>query len=238
VRAQLVGHFYNTFVPGNVTGDVLRAHATRAAFDGPLGSYMVVGLERFFGLAGLFTLGAIGLLLHPLPGVMRADLLAAVAFATALAVGLLPVVGRSLGSRLPGRPGRWAAGLPVAVRPGLLAVVLAMSVGTHTIVALTGHVLVSAVAPQVAVSSSIVLVPLAMIATYMPTVAGLGAREAAFVLLFGKIGVAGADATAASLAFMAVYAMVAAVGGLVHLTWPLASDTRREDVLVGAPAQD
>lgn len=221
-RAQLVGHFYNTFVPGNVTGDVLRAHATRGAFEGPLGSYMVVAQERFFGLAGLFTLGALGLLLRPLPGVVRADLLAALALATATLVALFPLVGRSLGRRLPGRLGRFAANVPVPARPALLGVVLLLAVVTHTVVALTGHVLIDAIAPEVAVHESIVLVPLAMIAVYVPfSVAGLGVREAAFVFLFAKVGVRAADATAASLSFLAVYAIVAAAGGLVHLARPL-----------------
>lgn len=221
-RAQLVGHFYNTFVPGNVTGDVVRAHATRRSFEGPLGSSMIVVLERFFGLAGLFSLGAIGLLLRPLPGVMRADLLAGLAFATAAVIAVIPVAGRSLGRRLPGGLGRIAAHLPAASRPGLLGVVLALAIVTHTLVALTGHVLIDSIAPQVAANESVVLVPLAMIATYVPfSVAGLGVREAAFVFLFGKVGVASADATAASLAFLAVYALVAALGGVVHLARPL-----------------
>jgi uncharacterized membrane protein YbhN (UPF0104 family) len=224
-RAQLVGHFYNTFLPGNVTGDALRAHATRASFDGPLGSYMIVALERFFGLAGLFTVGAIGLLWHPLPGVMRADLLAAFAFATAFVIVLSPVLGRAFGRRLPGRAGAWAANLPTVVHPALLGVVLLLSLLTHTLVALTGHVLVHAVAPQVLVSESLVLVPLAMIATYVPfSVAGLGVREAAFVFLFGKVLVSAADATTASLAFMAVYVLVAALGGLLHLVRPLRTE--------------
>lgn len=226
-RANLVGHFYNTFVPGNVTGDVLRGHVTRGAFDGPLGSYMVVAQERFFGLAGLFTLGAVGLLLRPLPGVVRADLLAALAFVTALLVALFPLVGRGLGRRLPGRLGRFAAGVPVPARPGLLGVVLLLGVVTHGIVAVTGHVLVNAIAPQVALNESIVLVPLAMIAVYVPfSVAGLGVREAAFVFLFGGVGVRAADATAASLSFFAVYAIAAAIGGLVHLARPLAPEGR------------
>ena len=227
-RAQLVGHFYNTFVPGHVTGDVVRAHATRAAFDGPLASYMVVAQERFFGLAGLFTLGAIGLLLRPLPGVMRADLLAALALATAAAIALVPIAGRSLGGRLPGRLGRFAAGLPAAARPGLLGGVLALAVVTHALVALTGHVLLGAIAPRVALHESMVLVPLAMIATYVPfSVAGLGVREAAFVFLFGRVGVPAADATAASLALLSVYALVGLLGGAVHLVRPLEAGERR-----------
>jgi uncharacterized membrane protein YbhN (UPF0104 family) len=221
-RAQLVGHFYNTFVPGNVTGDAVRAHATRSSFETPLGSYMVVGLERFFGLAGLFTVGAVGLILHPLPGVVRADLLAVLAFGTALVIGLVPFAGRRIGGRLPGRVGRWAQSLPVVARPGLLGIVLVLSLLTHTVVGLTGHVLIDAIAPQVSASESIVLVPLAMGSTYIPfTVAGLGVREEAFGFLLGKIGVLSADATAASLSVLAVYSIVAALGGLVHLVRPL-----------------
>ena len=220
-RAQLVGFFYNTFVPGAVTGDVLRGHATRACFEGPLGSYMVVGLERFFGLAGVFSLGAIGLLLHPLPGV-RADVLAGFAFAASLVIGLVPVLGRKVGGFLPGRVGKWAANLPAVERPSLLIVILVMSLLTHTIVGLTGHVLLASIAPQITMSESVVLVPLAMVSTYMPlSIAGLGVREAAFVFVLAKVGVADHDATAGSLSFFAVCAIVAALGGLTHVLAPL-----------------
>ncbi|MFO0586347.1 MAG: lysylphosphatidylglycerol synthase transmembrane domain-containing protein [Polyangiaceae bacterium] len=220
-RSQLVGFFYNTFVPGNVTGDVLRGHATRACFDGPLGAYMVVGLERFFGLAGLFSLGAVGLFVHPLPGI-RADLLAGGALAMALGIGLIPVLGRRVGRFLPGRIGKWASNLPAVARPSLLVVVIVMSLVTQAIVGLTGHVLLASITPQVSTLESLVLVPLAMIATYMPlSVAGLGVREAAFVFVFAKVAVARPDATAASLAFFAVCAVVAGIGGLTHLLAPL-----------------
>ncbi|MEZ4296432.1 MAG: lysylphosphatidylglycerol synthase transmembrane domain-containing protein [Polyangiaceae bacterium] len=221
-RAQLVGHFYNTFLPANVTGDLLRAHVTRTSFPAPATAYMVVVLERFFGLAGLFTLGALTLTLHPLPGVLRPELLALLALAAACTILLLPFAGRTLARRLPARLAPLADKLPAAPRPALLALVLALAVVTHTLVALTGHVLVAAIAPQVSAPESLVLIPLAMIATFLPfSVAGLGVRETAFVLLFAQVGVSSADATAASLAFFAVYALVAALGGLMHLARPL-----------------
>jgi hypothetical protein len=68
-----------------------------------------------------------------------------------------------------------------------------------------------------------VLIPLATVATYFPVaVAGLGVREVAFVFLFGKVGVAAPDATAASLAMLATYSLLAGAGFVVHLLWPLA----------------
>jgi hypothetical protein len=232
-RAHMVGHFYNTFVPGNVTGDVLRAHVTRGSFDGPLGSYMVVVQERFFGLAGLSSLGALGLLAYPLPGVISPHLLAGFALASALVIVSVPVVGRSVGSKLPGRLGRWAAALPVVARPSLLAATFALSLVAHAVVAAIGYLLVSALAPEVTMSQALVLVPVAMSAMYVPSVAGLGVREAGFVFLFGRVGVSAADATLASLSFLGVYAIVAAAGGLLHLAGPLREPEVAEPAVSG-----
>jgi hypothetical protein len=231
-RTQLVGHFYNMLVPGNVTGDVVRAHVTRPCFDGPLTSYLVVGVERFFGLAGLFTLGAITLLVKPLPGVVAAPVLAAFALGSATVIGVAPFVGRLAGRFVPGRIGAWLTSLPTPARVWPFFVAMAMSVVTHTIVALTGWLLVASVAPEVTLAQSFVLVPLAMVSTYLPSaVGGLGVREAAFTYVFGKVGVSAADATAASLALMVVYLGVAALGGVLHLMRPHAPDGTPE----GAP---
>jgi hypothetical protein len=210
-----------TFVPGNVGGDVLRGHITQPCFDGPLASYMVVAQERFFGLAGLSTLGALGLVFYPIPGVMGPHVLAGFALASALVIVSVPIIGRSVFGKLPGRVGRWAKGLPVVRHPTLFGIAFVLSIVAHTVVAVTGYLLIHALAPSVTLSEAIVLVPVAMAAMYVPSVAGLGVREAGFVFLFGRIGVSAADATVASLSIFAVYGIVAAFGGLVHLLAPL-----------------
>lgn len=221
-RAYLVGIFYNTFVPGNVGGDVLRGHVTRRAFAGAAGAYVTVAIERVFGLAGLLLLAAGVLLVHPIGGIAGLSRLALAGIAAALAAASAPVVARRLAPRLPGRLGRLAAGLPALHRPLALAAVLALSVGTQGVVAVTGHVLVSAIDSSVSLLDSLVLVPVAMAAVYFPAaVAGLGVREAAFVALFTQVGVGRADATAASLAFLGAQLTVAAVGGILHVFRPL-----------------
>jgi uncharacterized membrane protein YbhN (UPF0104 family) len=123
---------------------------------------------------------------------------------------------------LPKKLAEVAAALPVPRRPALLLVVLLLSVGTQSIVALTGHALFTSVDSSVALADSLVLVPVALIALYFPaTVAGLGVREAAFVYLFEGVGVSSTDATAASIAFLAVQLVVALLGGVVHMAWPI-----------------
>lgn len=221
-RIYLVGLFYNTFLPGNVGGDLVRAHATRDAFAGGAGAYVIVMVERIFGLAGLLLLGASVIMVHPVGGVAHLPLLAAAGIAAALGAAMAPAIARRLAPRLPGRIGKIAGDLPAVKRPALLALVLLLSVGTQTVVALTGHALVSSVHPTTPLGDSLVLVPIAMIAVYFPfTVAGLGVREAAFVGLFSAVGVPAADATAASLAFLGVQMLVALAGGLVHVAWPV-----------------
>src|SRR4029079_8865811 len=116
------------------------------------------------------------------------------------------IAGRRIGAFLPGRFGHWAASLPVPARPSLLGATLLLAMLSHALVAVTGYLLVTALAPQVTLSESFVLIPLVTVATYFPfAVAGLGVRELAFTFLFGKVGVAAPDATAASLGWLATY---------------------------------
>ncbi len=216
-RVYLEGVFYNTFLPANVGGDVLRAHVTRKVFPGVAGAYLIVAIERVFGLAGLCLLASGMLIVHPIAGLRAGPWLAGVGLLVALGAAASPMLARRLGGRFAGRLGELARSLPEVRRPTLLLVVLALSVGTQSLVALAGHALVASLSPTVAIADSLVRVPAALAATYFPTIAGLGARETAFVVLFGTVGVPETDATAASLAFLAVQLVVALTGGLIHV---------------------
>ncbi len=217
-RVYLIATFYNTFLPANVGGDVLRGHATRGCFPGASGAYMVVFLERVFGLAGLLVLAGLVMLLHPLPGLEGRPWVGALGLALALGAALAPGLARRLGSRLPAKLSALAKGLPAQARPLHLFGVLALSLLTQDVVALVGYTLISSMDATVALGDALLLVPVALVSVYLPTIAGLGAREAAFVFLFGLVGVDAAIATASSLAFLGVNLSVALLGGLVHIT--------------------
>jgi uncharacterized membrane protein YbhN (UPF0104 family) len=216
-RIYLEATFFNTLLPANVGGDVLRAHVTRKVFPGAAGAYLIVAIERVFGLAGLCLLASSMLLLRPIPGLRAGPWLAAVGVLVALGAAASPVLVRRMGGRLSGRLGELARSAPEVRRSSLLLAVLALSVGTQVLAALTGHSLVASLHPEVTVAESLVRVPVALAATYFPTIAGLGAREAAFVVLLAGVGVSQADATAASLAFLGVQLVVALTGGLIHV---------------------
>jgi uncharacterized membrane protein YbhN (UPF0104 family) len=225
-RVYLVGLFYNTFLPGAVGGDVVRGVATRASFAGEGGAtaaIAVVFVERVLGMCGLLLISAGAFLVRPVAGVRGVVFGSALGLVVAAAAVTTLALGQRLARFLPGPLAKIAASLPpiARARPFLLA--LALSLGTQTVVALTGHVLVSALDPRVVLGDSLVMVPLAMATSYLPiTVAGAGAREAAYVALYGLVGVARVDALAGSLLVFGSQLVVGAAGGIATLLAPVA----------------
>jgi hypothetical protein len=227
LHANLVGSFYNTFVPGNIGGDALRAYAVQSAFRHPVDSYLVIALERGFGLAALLFLGGIGLSATPTPYWWLGPLLLGMGLASAALSAFTPwiLIRVAQGARfLPSALRSYASGISIPHGRVALLSALSWSGVSQLVGVLVSHVLVSDLCPQVRLVDSLAVVPLAMLTLYVPvTVSGLGLREAMFVALFARVGVSPADATASSLAFMATLMFVALIGGLAHLLRPLSA---------------
>jgi uncharacterized membrane protein YbhN (UPF0104 family) len=221
-RAYMVGIFYNTFVPGNIGGDALRAHVTRQSFEHPADAYMTILVERGMGLSGLLLLAGAGILVAAPEWALWGALLvvtAALLFVVSLATPNLAIW---LVARLPERFRARVPGLSRPRRHAPLLLASALSVLSQFLAVFSSHLLVFALSPGVTLGDSMAAIPLAMLSLYVPvSVAGLGVREAAFVALFARAGVSAADATAASLAFMAALMLCGLVGGAVHLLGPL-----------------
>jgi hypothetical protein len=220
VRLNYIGFFYNTWLPGGVGGDVVRAVASRRAFgpEGTTGAAAVVFVDRVLGLTGLFLVVATTALIRPLEGaddravIVGSGLGIGVSIAAIVAIAL----SRRLAPHLPGRLAEIVGRLPVIVRRGPFVVALLLSIVTQTVVALTGHAIVSALAPSVGLESSLVVVPLAMATAFLPfLVGGTGAREEVFARLYGPLGVPVADAVAASLLVYVTQLIVGLIGAAV-----------------------
>lgn len=223
LRLFLVATFYNTFLPGAVAGDLVRAVAVRSCFaDGGLTSSLAVGvIERITGFAGMLMLTAGFAAAHPIPGIrglLAFSLLGLLGAALAI-VGI--VVGRRLAPHLPGRLGKLAAGLPSIQGKGAFLLGLLCAIATHAATALGFHVLIRSLTPAASLAESMVIVPLACSAAYIPaTVAGAGTRDAAFVLLYRGVGVSAADSLAMSLAAMLITLLLAGLGGIASFVGP------------------
>ena len=78
----IVGHFYNTYAPGGVGGDVIRGIAGRKAFGdldwaSATSGVAVVFIERVIGVSALLVLATGAYLLNPIPGIENVELFAA-----------------------------------------------------------------------------------------------------------------------------------------------------------------
>ena len=232
VALYMQGLFYNTFLPGAVGGDLLRAHQIRAAFDSPLHSYAAVLLERVFGFAALACLSAVALTLG-LSGGQTMNLgplllvCGAAVAATVAGALMLPTLLRRLygwwGDR--GKIGTilgLLARAPDLARPRVLVWAMGLSFGTQLVGVVAAYLITRDLSPRIGFQHCLLYIPVANIAAYFPlTVGGLGAREGTFVALFSRIGVPEARSFATSLVFFGVQVMVALVGGVLQFLVPM-----------------
>lgn len=220
LRLYWIGFFYNTFLPGAVGGDVLRAVGAREAFgrDGTAASFAVVLVERVLGLFGLVIVASVAFAIHPLEGVRGVSALAALGAVAALfGVGAV-ALGRRLASVVPGVLGRTLGRLPQLVDPAAFAGAFVASIASHLMVAATGHALISGLADSVTPATSAVVVPVGAAAAFFPlSIAGLGVREAAFARLYELADVPASAAAAFALVYLGVQLAGALVGGV--LSW-------------------
>jgi uncharacterized membrane protein YbhN (UPF0104 family) len=222
VRLNYIGFFYNTCLPGGVGGDVVRGVASREAFGdtGATGAVAVVLVDRVLGLVGLLLVVAFTATVFPLPVAdtnhVTAISLAGISVSACAVVAI--AVGRSLAPHLPSALRTRAERLPAIVKKGPFLAAILLSLVTQSVVAWTGHVIVQSLAPGIALTDSLVVVPLAMATAFLPfLVGGTGAREEVFAQLYGPLGVPRADAIAASLLVWFTQIVVALVGGLLPI---------------------
>jgi uncharacterized membrane protein YbhN (UPF0104 family) len=228
VRLNFVGFFYNTWLPGGLGGDAVRGVASRDAFgpEGTTGALAVVFVERVLGLVGLLLVVAVTSTLFPLPS--RDPSTITLGSGLGVVVGIITIAALALGSRLvplitrlglPSILARIASRLPRIGKPAPFAAGVLLSLATQTIGALTGHVIVASLAPQVTLATSFVAIPLAMATAFLPfLVGGTGAREMAFVALYASVGVPAEDAVAASLLVYSTQLAVGAIGAFLRVT--------------------
>ncbi len=223
----LVGHFYNTYAPGGVGGDVIRGVAGRKAFGdlhwaSATSGVAVVFIERVVGVSALLVLAAGAYLIWPIPGIDNVGLWATLGLAAAGCAIVGIAIAPRLAPFLPEKLGEPLRALPRlhSIGPFLAAIFLSLIIQGANIVA--GHAIVHSLEPSVTLSQSAVLMPLIGASAFFPfTVGGAGVREAAFAALYGTVGVPEASAYAASLSFWATQLLTAGVGGVVNLWVPL-----------------
>lgn len=211
-KLNLVGHFYNIFVPGAVGGDIGRGYVARRCFDDKITSYFVVVSERLVGLTALGLIFGAGVLFGPrLPGISDTGLWAIVL----VGISVFLVAIYLAGDRLR----RWWSIFPRITRPSHIFAAGGLSLLSHGITIMVFGVLSLSLGVDLSISTLIVVVPVALVASIVPiAIAGIGPREAALVGLLPAMAIASSqDALALSLSFALSHWLLAALGGCLQL---------------------
>ncbi|MGC6416680.1 MAG: lysylphosphatidylglycerol synthase transmembrane domain-containing protein [Bradymonadia bacterium] len=211
-RLNLVGHFYNIFVPGAVGGDLARAHIAGICFGSKSESYFVVVAERMLGLGALGIFFAVGLIFGQGSIMVEAAGLWVVGLSSlvicVLAVGLL-------GRRLT----RWWRSAPTLTQPMYVLYATVLSLFTHSVTIIGFWILTRSMNLDVTLLDLTVIVPVALVASVVPlAIAGVGPREVALVALIPLLNLGTEEqALLLSVGFAASNWVLGGCGGLLQL---------------------
>jgi len=262
VQSAFIGMFFNAFLPGTVSGDLVKAfYVTRAVPGHGAATISSILFDRVVGLSGLIALAAIALLAGSgggWAGRLGDPIVFAVAAAVAAVVllyaGLLglsedrdPVLRifrrlASLASFLSG-PLRVFEGIRVYQdKRSVTFASIAASAVAHGLLVVAWMCYVRAMALEgIPMAALFVVVPIGLLVASIPIgAAGIGTGHAAFLAIFALLGSdRGADRF--NLVLMFQFAL-AGIGGLFYLAvkadGPISRDQLEATVSGGTPTQE
>ena len=213
------GSFYNTVLPGSVSGDVVRVGGlTRSGVPLALSAFSVLA-DRCIGL---WLCLLIGLASSIWPSRLPHRLMLGGVFAAGLSGSLLALW---LPQFVPQGRWRWldrALGLValLRVRPRWALLLLALAFQCLVIVHL--YVVARAVQAPISFLASGLYMPAVVLAALLPvTLNGLGIREAILVVLLAGVGVSREHATVVGLLLLVTSTISSLPGGIAALLLPL-----------------
>lgn len=241
----LAGEFVSNALPTSFGGDIVRVMRQGRDSGDYADAFAATALERLTGWIVLPLLSGVALLADP----ELRSLGAATALAVAIGAGTLVALGMVVwvaghergGGRVLGREGwrRYLATVHLGIlafrhRPRRVAAVLGAGVGFQVLQCVSVWAAARALGlDEVTLLAALAFFPPTAIAQNLPfALGGLGVREAAFVVFFGALGVADADAIALGLLVYLVFVLASLAGAP-----SFAFGRRREDPGAVAPTE-
>jgi glycosyltransferase 2 family protein len=229
IRIFFVSTFLGTFLPASVGADAVRAYSmTRLNVRGS-DAVASVFMDRMLGVASLFVMAAVGLLLARDLAENVTIVLALAVAAAACAVTLLVVfsetAARGVSAMLTPMPARVRATgdrVLASIRRysayhGQLVNVFAGSVAVQILRVVQAYFLGRGLAIALPLPAYFAFVPLILIVMLLPvTFNGIGTSQVAFVWFFGRAGVPAASAFTLSVLFVALGVVGNLPGGLLY----------------------
>jgi len=235
LKANFIGQFYSTALPGQIAGEVVKTYRLGQRFSDTAAVAASVLVDRATGIVGLLLLAFVGVLLSKtsVPGAAVAVLVgsaaAVMAALCAISVPRLADTAKSVIERL-GDRWRLLRGLGGALTALLLAWKTLMSrprfiVGSICLgiafqaLGIFAHLIVaSTLGIEIGFFEWSWIFGLVSLLLLLPvTIAGIGVREGSYAGLLGMVGVSIEKAVALSLVMFGISLLGVAVGGLLEL---------------------
>ncbi len=218
-RFYFVGMFFSLFLPSAIGGDVLKAFFLSRGGNSTLKASYSIFCDRLIGLWAMFMLGAGAALVAPdiLPSRFRAILMASAA-AMCLGVFFMPVLREALRWIFPVLSRRMAFIMVYWESPSSLVFAFLFSLALQFCGMYAVYLLAAGLGLACRPEFYFAAFPLVAILTILPiSLSGLGIREGGFVYFLGLKGVPPEKAITVSLAFFAIQAAAALLGGAGYL---------------------
>lgn len=226
---QLIGTFFNIFMPSNIGGDAYRVYDISRQTGHAMRSFTSVFADRLSGFLALTLFGMVSSMVgYGLHSNLRIIIPPLVVF-LCLSVGILLIIQKTgLLTLL-----RWVrldrvetinrllekfvdAFAEYARRPGLLANVLAISLVFYGVMVMFVYCLAMALGFHIPLGYFFIYVPMIALMESIPlSVYGIGFRDAGYVFFFAEVGLSGTEALTLSLVYVAVTLLYSLVGGLL-----------------------
>lgn len=219
LRFYLIGMFFGLAVPSTLGADGARALLLGREPPGRARALSAVVFDRLVGLAMLFAVAVLALLLGPSETLPRSVVttVAGVGSALVVAWALAPRLARLLPAQSRLRRLADEDLAPFFHDGRLLAAAALLSLGVHALQIVAQKFLTEALGLDVSWGFVAIYHPLVALAAAVPlTVGGFGLREATYAFLLPHVGVGPDDAIALGLLWWAVGALGGLVGGVVY----------------------
>lgn len=207
----LLGSFFNTFLPGLVGGDMVKAYYLyREAGEGTR-TLASVFMDRYTGFVTLMLMGLVAFPfgLKYFRGSWIEWLLPLIVLV--FAVLSLVFFGLRLGDRIRFLKDFYGYFHFYRRQRGTMARAVLLSAVVQGILVIAVYILALGLGQRIPLASFFIFIPIVVTMAALPvSISGVGLREAAFVLLFGTVGVRPEAATAISFAWF----LSIATGGL------------------------
>jgi uncharacterized membrane protein YbhN (UPF0104 family) len=213
-RLYLLGSFFNTLLPGLVGGDAVKIYYLYRESGKGTQAMASVFMDRYIGLCSLMVLGICfyPVALKYITGTWVQWLLPLIVLC--FITGSVVILGLRFGKRIQFLENIYSYLHSYRRKSGVIAKAFILSLAIQLLMILSVYILGLGLGQNIPLLPFLVFFPIIVAVSTVPiSISGLGIREAAFVLLLGKIGVKPDFATAISFAWF----LSLASGGLAGL---------------------